>query len=51
MSDVENAKTTKNTYLRESLLDKVLNELINYPTLEYEADPSKNLVKEEIEWE
>lgn len=26
-ADVENAKTTKNQYLRETLLDKVINEL------------------------
>ena len=51
MADVENAKTTKNTYLRETLLDKVLNELMNYQVQEYTPNPEANLVKEEIDKE
>lgn len=49
MADVENAKTTKNTYLRETLLDKVLNELMNYQTVDYTPPQDVVLVKEELE--
>ena len=49
MADVENAKTTKNTYLRETLLDKVLNELMNYQTVDYTPPQDGVLVKEELE--
>lgn len=51
MADVENAKTTKNTYLWETLLDKTLNELINYAEPEFDIDPAWNLVPTEVEKE
>jgi hypothetical protein len=51
ITDVENAKTTKNLYLRETLLDKVLKELIDYEEPEFEPDLTKNLVQEEIDKE
>lgn len=49
LADVENAKTSKNQYLWETLLDKVLNELQNYTDQEFELPPDSNLVKEEID--
>jgi len=46
--DVENAKTTKNVKMRETLLDKALKQLIEYEEPEFEVRPEDNLVEEEI---
>jgi hypothetical protein len=46
--DVENAKTTRNGKMRETLLDKALKALQEYEEPEYKPDPSKDLVEEEI---
>ena len=46
--DVENAKTTKNQKMRETLLDKALKELQDYEEPEFTVDPADNLVEEEI---
>mmetsp|Transcript_23217 Transcript_23217/g.22757 ORF Transcript_23217/g.22757 Transcript_23217/m.22757 type:complete len:224 (+) Transcript_23217:1508-2179(+) len=49
--DVETAKTTKNSKTRETLLDKALKELQDFEENEYEMDPNKDLVEEEIKIE
>ena len=46
--DVENAKTTKNAKMRETLLDKAVKQLIEYEEPEFEVRPEDNLVEEEI---
>lgn len=46
--DVENAKTTKNSKMRETLLDKAIKQLIEYEEPEFEILPEQNLVEEEI---
>lgn len=46
--DVENAKTTKNSKMRETLLDKAIKQLIEYEEPEFEVLPEQNLVEEEI---
>ena len=46
--DVENAKTTKNARMRETLLDKAIKQLIEYEEPEFEVRPEDNLVEEEI---
>ena len=46
--DVENAKTTKNVKMRETLLDKAMKQLIEYEEPEFEIRPEDNLVEEEI---
>jgi len=49
--DVENAKTTRNQKMRETLLDKALKALQEYEEPVYKVDPEKDLVEEEIEAE
>lgn len=49
--DVENAKTTRNVKMRETLLDKALKQLQEYEEPEFFLDPSSNLVEEEIKQE
>ena len=46
--DVENAKTTRNQKMRETLLEKALRALNEYEEPEYKLDPKKDLVEEEI---
>ena len=46
--DVENAKTTKNAKMRETLLDKAIKQLLEYEEPEFEVRPEDNLVEEEI---
>ena len=46
--DAENAKTTKNAKMRETLLDKAIKQLIEYEEPEFEVRPEDNLVEEEI---
>ena len=46
--DVENAKTTKNSKMRETLLDKAIKQLMEYEEPEFEVLPEQNLVEEEI---
>jgi hypothetical protein len=46
--DVENAKTTKNGKMRETLLDKAIKQLIEYEEPEFEVNSEDNLVEEEI---
>mmetsp|Transcript_32605 Transcript_32605/g.49859 ORF Transcript_32605/g.49859 Transcript_32605/m.49859 type:complete len:138 (+) Transcript_32605:170-583(+) len=46
--DVENAKTTRNQKMRETLLDKALKALQEYEEPIYKVDESKDLVDEEI---
>jgi hypothetical protein len=47
--DVENAKSTSNMYLRETLIDKVLHQLLEFQEPEFELDDEeeKNLNEEE----
>ncbi len=47
--DVENAKTTKNTKMRETLLDKALKALQDFEEQEFTIDEAQDLVPEEIE--
>lgn len=47
--DVENAKTTKNGKMRQTLLDKAVKLLLDYEEPEFEVRPDENLVDEEIE--
>ena len=49
--DVENAKTTRNAKMRETLLDKALRTLQEYEEPVYKKDPTMDLVEEEIEAE
>ena len=49
--DVENAKTTRNAKMRETLLDKALRTLQEYEEPVYKPDPAKDLVEEEIQEE
>lgn len=49
--DVENAKTTKNQKMRETLLEKALKDLQEFDEPEFEIDPEANLVEEEIKVE
>jgi hypothetical protein len=46
--DVENAKTTKNSKMRETLLGKALKDLIEFEEPEFEVDPSLDMVEEEV---
>ena len=46
--DVENAKTTRNQKMRETLLDKALKALQEFEEPEYKVDPARDLVEEEI---
>lgn len=46
--DVENAKTTKNSKMRETLLGKALKDLIEYEECDFEVDPSEDMVEEEV---
>lgn len=46
--DVENAKTTKNSKMRETLLGKALKDLIEYEEGDFEVDPSEDMVEEEV---
>ncbi len=46
--DVENAKTTKNAKMRETLLGKALKNLEEFEEPEFEVDESLDLVEEEI---
>lgn len=45
---MENAKTTKNQKMRETLLNKALKELQDFDEPEFEVDPDSNMVEEEI---
>lgn len=46
--DVENAKSTKNSKMRETLLGKALKDLAEFEEPDFEVDPSSDLVEEEI---
>lgn len=46
--DVENAKTTKNQRMRETLLSKALKELQEFEEPDFEVDPEAQMVEEEI---
>lgn len=46
--DVENAKSTKNSKMRETLLEKALKDLQEFEEPEFEVDPSLDMVEEEI---
>jgi len=46
--DVENAKTTKNAKMRETLLDKAVRQLQEFEEPEFEVKPEDKLVEEEI---
>jgi len=46
--DVENAKTTKNAKMRETLLDKAIKQLYEYEEPEFEVRPQDRLVESEI---
>ena len=46
--DVENAKSTKNTKMRETLLGKALKDLQEFEEPEFEVDPEADMVEEEI---
>ena len=47
--DVENAKTTKNAKMRQTLLDKAVKLLQEFEEPEFEVRPEDNLVEEEIQ--
>ncbi len=46
--DVENAKSTKNVKMRETLLNKALKDLREFDEPDFEVDPDANMVDEEI---
>ena len=46
--DVENAKTTKNQKMRETLLGKALKDLVEFEEPDFEVDPAADMVEEEI---
>jgi hypothetical protein len=46
--DVENAKTTKNSKMRQMLLDKAVKALQDFEAPEFELKEGSNLVEEEI---
>ena len=46
--DVENAKTTKNSKMKQTLLGKALRQLQEYEEPEFEVKPEEDLVEEEI---
>jgi len=46
--DVENAKTTKNSKMRQMLLDKAVKALQDFEAPEFELKENSNLVEEEI---
>jgi hypothetical protein len=46
--DVENAKTTKNSKMRETLLGKSIKDLEEFEEPEFEVDPELDLVEEEV---
>ena len=48
MGNVENAKTTRNQKMRETLLDKALKALQEFEEPIYKLDQAKDLVEEEI---
>ena len=45
---MENAKSTKNTKLRETLLGKALKDLNEFEEPEFEVDPEADMVEEEV---
>jgi hypothetical protein len=47
--DVENAKTTKNVKMRQTLLDKAVKQLQDFEEAPFEVLPEQNLVACEIE--
>jgi hypothetical protein len=47
--DVENAKTTKNVKMRQTLLDKAVKQLQDFEEAPFEVLPEQNLVQCEIE--
>ncbi len=46
--DVENAKTTKNAKMRETLLGKAIKDLQEFEEPDFEVDPALDMVEEEI---
>lgn len=46
--DVENAKSTKNAKMRETLLGKALKDLSEFEESDFEVDPTADMVDEEI---
>ena len=46
--DVENAKTTKNSKMRETLLGKALKDMMEFEEPDFEVDPAADMVEEEI---
>jgi hypothetical protein len=47
--DVENAKTTKNVKMRQTLLDKAVKQLQDFEEAPFEVLPEQNLVQCEVE--
>ena len=45
---MENAKTTKNSKMRETLLGKSIKDLEEFEEPEFEVDPELDMVEEEV---